>query len=136
KGAEAVLALGEVAQAIEDCPVPVIAAVQGPALGGGAELFVACDVAVMQKEARVAFVHVRMGLVPAWGGTTRLVERVGAARAAELLMSARPLGAEEALACGLAARVADSARDEALRLAEAMAQHGREALVRMKRAIL
>lgn len=137
-GAEAVLGLGDAAGAIEDCALPVVAAVQGPALGGGAELLVACDVAVMEAGASLAFVHARMGLVPAWGGATRLVERIGAGRAADLLFSARRVEAAEALAMGLCARVvpAGRAREEALALAETMAGHGRAAISRMKRALV
>jgi enoyl-CoA hydratase/carnithine racemase len=137
EAAEAVLELGALASALEDCAVPVIAAVQGPALGGGAELLVACDLAVMEVDASLAFLHAKMGLVPAWGGASRLVERVGASRAADLLFSARAVSAAEALALGLAARVVPAGRAgvEALALAETMSAHGRAALARMKRTL-
>jgi enoyl-CoA hydratase/carnithine racemase len=135
-GAEAVLSLGALPEAVEACPLPVVAAVAGPAFGGGAELLAACDVVVVGPDAQIAFVHGKMGLVPAWGGTTRLSERVGAARAAEILLTARPIGAEEAVAIGLAARIADDPTAEAVALASLMSQRGRAALGQLKRSLL
>src|SRR5690606_21877635 len=79
-----------------------------------------------------------MGLVPAWGGSTRLVERVGAARAADILLTARAVPAEEALATGLATRgvAAGAALEEAEALAGSLASAPREALVAIKRSVL
>ncbi len=136
-GAERVLDLGRLARVIEDAPVPVIAAVSGVALGGGAELLVACDLAVIDELASVRFVHKAMGLVPAWGGATRLSERVGSARAAELFLTARAVDAREAVAMGLAARVAARTRAtaEALLLADELASSERDVLVRLKRSL-
>lgn len=136
-GAERVLDLGRLTRVIEDAPVPVIAAVSGVALGGGAELLLACDLAVIDELASVRFVHKAMGLVPAWGGATRLGERVGSARAAELLLTARAIDAREAVAIGLAARIALSGRAtaEALLLADEIAASERDVLVRLKRSL-
>ena len=136
EGADKVLELGSLTLAVEACTVPVVAAVSGAALGGGAEVTVACDLVVMGPTARIAFVHARMGLVPAWGGATRLEERVGALRAMELLLTARAIDAEEAFAIGLCNRRADNALIEALRLATAIAAHTRVAIAQLKRSIV
>jgi enoyl-CoA hydratase len=132
RGAEAVLALGATAQSIEDAAVPVIAAVDGSTLGGGAELTVACDLVVMGRQARVQFVHARMGLVPAWGGLTRLEEKIGAARASELVFTARSVTAAEAVGAGLANRSADDALEAALELVDELAANDRAAVAALK----
>lgn len=138
-GARAVLELGEqLVGAIEDCPVPVVAAVGGAVFGGGAELLMACDAVVMAEDVSLRFVHAAMGLVPAWGGATRLVERVGVTRATELLLTARPVDGAEALRIGLAAQT--SPPGEVVATAEAMVgamvRHERASLVAMKRSLL
>ncbi len=137
-GASQVLALGVELGAIETCAVPVIAAVGGAAFGGGCELLMMCDMLVMERQATLRFVHARMGLTPAWGGTTRLIERVGSARAADILMSARAIEAEEALAIGLACEVVapGEALAAALALAERLSQLPRDALCAVKRSVL
>lgn len=134
RGAEAVLELGSVTRAIETAAIPVVAALGGAALGGGAELTVACDLIVMTGAARVQFVHSRMGLVPAWGGLTRLEERVGRTRASELLLTGRAVGAAEAVSIGLANREVVDAFEGALALAAEAGRASREALVAIKRA--
>jgi enoyl-CoA hydratase/carnithine racemase len=137
-GAAEVLALGEELGAIERCPVPVIAAVDGAVFGGGCELLVMCDLVVMSSQARLRFVHARMGLVPAWGGTTRLIERVGATRAADLLLTAREVDGEEAARIGLASRLVEpgQALDAALALAEELAAVPRDSLAAIKASVV
>jgi enoyl-CoA hydratase/carnithine racemase len=134
QGAERVLELGALTRAIEACAVPVLAAVSGAALGGGAEVTVACDLVVMSPASYIRFVHARMGLVPAWGGATRLEERVGALRANELLLSARPVAAPEAYGLGLCNRIAEDARGGALSLARELAASTRGATAALKRS--
>jgi len=139
EGAEAVLELGErLVGAIEGCPVPVVAAVGGAAFGGGAELLMACDAVVMAEDVSLRFVHAAMGLVPAWGGATRLVERVGVTRATELLLTARPVDGAEARRIGLAAQAAPPGQvvASAEAMVGAMVRHERAALVAMKRSLL
>jgi enoyl-CoA hydratase len=80
---------------------PVIAAVNGFALGGGCELMLACDFAYASQTARLGQPEVNLGLIPGFGGTQRLLRRVGAARAAELVMSADLLTGDQALRMGL-----------------------------------
>lgn len=106
-----------VALAIRTAPQPVLAAVNGPAAGGGANLALACDYRIASNQASIGQVFGRLGLVPDWGGTYFLPRLVGAAKALELVWSARMVAAPEALALGLFDRVVPPA---AL-LAEAMA---------------
>jgi enoyl-CoA hydratase len=137
-GAQGVLDLGVAVGAIEACPVPVIAAVEGAVFGGGCELLVMCDLVVMAEKAQLRFVHARMGLVPAWGGATRLIERVGAARAADVLLTARPVEAKEAARIGIASRVVATGRalPEALALAGELSKHPRASLTAVKRSLV
>jgi enoyl-CoA hydratase/carnithine racemase len=137
-GADRVMAVGERLAVVERCRVPVVAAVAGKVLGGGCELLLMCDVVVMERSARLCFVHARMGLVPAWGGATRLAERIGEGAAADLLLTGREIDGGEAERLGLAQRVvADgSALEAALSLAEHMAAVGRAPLMHMKSTLL
>jgi enoyl-CoA hydratase len=98
---QAVLDIGAELAAFERAPVPVVAAVQGDAFGGGCELLLLCDAVIVESHARLGFVHAKMGLTPAWGGLTRLVERVGPLEAARLLYSGERIDAAEALRLGL-----------------------------------
>ncbi|MFZ4585520.1 MAG: enoyl-CoA hydratase/isomerase family protein [Acidimicrobiia bacterium] len=86
-------------------PRPVIAAVNGFALGGGFELALACDLRIAADNARVGFPEILLGLIPGAGGTQRAARLVGPSRAKELVWSGRQLGADEALALGLIDRV-------------------------------
>ncbi len=79
----------------------VLAAVRGPALGGGAELLAACDYVIAAPDARIGWVQARLGVSPGFGGGGHLVRRVGSARAIRLLIEARTLTAEEAREAGL-----------------------------------
>ena len=85
----------------------VIAAVTGPALGGGAELLSACDVVIASRDARVGWVQVRLGVSPGFGGGTRLVTRLGPRAALNILTDARTYSAEEARTLGLVDELAD-----------------------------
>lgn len=106
--------------AIRRFPIPVVAALNGDALGGGAELALACDFRVAAAHSRIGFVQGLLHITTAWGGGVDLLRKVGYGKALELLCSARLLGAEEAGAVGLVDRVAragdslDSALDEFL----------------------
>ena len=87
--------------AIRHCPFPVVACLNGDALGGGAELAVACDVRIAAAHARIAFVQGTMCIAPAWGGGSDLVRLVGGAQALRLLCRADFVGAGEAESLGL-----------------------------------
>lgn len=110
-------------RAVLDLPMPVVAAVHGFALGGGFELALACDLVVADETAVVGLPEVTVGIIPGGGGTQRLVRRVGAARAADLVLTGRRLAATEALALGCVDRVVPAGDDltAALELAGAVA---------------
>lgn len=109
--------------AIEEASVPVLCAIEGFALGGGAELACACDVRVAASDAKVGFLQVRMGVTTAWGTYGRLVAQLGTGLTAELVLSGRVLAAEEAHRVRLVEHVVASghAKDRAIKLAEEMA---------------
>lgn len=83
-------------------PLVSIAMIEGSALGGGAELITACDFRVMTPEAKIGFVHARLGVTPGFGGGVRLMKLIGETRALEMLLSTRLVEAEEARQLGLA----------------------------------
>ena len=87
--------------ALEALEVPIVGVVDGPALGGGAELLAVCDRVHASPRARVGWVQAQLGVSPGFGGGARLARRVGPVRAARLLLEARVLTASEALAEGL-----------------------------------
>ena len=105
--------------AIRRCPLPTVAAVAGFALGGGTELAISCDLVVAADDATFGLPEVRLGLVPAGGGTQLLVRRAGRSAARDLVLTGRRVGAEEARELGLADRVVP--RGEALAAATALA---------------
>ncbi len=94
-----------VAAALRDMPKPVIAAINGPAAGGGANLALACDLRLASSAASIGQTFNRIGLHPDWGGTYTVPRLVGPARAAELFFFAEMIPAEDALAMGLVNRV-------------------------------
>jgi len=86
---------------IENCPKPVIAAVNGFALGGGCELAMACHLRVAAENARFGQPEVKLGLIPAYGGTQRLTKLIGKTKALELMITTDMINASEALQLGL-----------------------------------
>ncbi|WP_326810799.1 enoyl-CoA hydratase-related protein [Streptomyces scopuliridis] len=120
-----------------ELPMPTIAAVHGYALGGGFELALACDLIVADATAVVGLPEVSVGVIPGGGGTQLLPRRVGAARAAELVFTARRVAAAEAAALGLVDQLVDEGadRDEALALAGRIAAHSPVGLRAAKRAL-
>lgn len=89
---------------------PVIGAINGIAITGGLETALACDMLIASSEARFADTHVKVGLLPGWGGSARMVRLIGLQRAKELALTGRFLGADEALAWGLVNRVVSPER--------------------------
>jgi enoyl-CoA hydratase len=91
--------------AIESIPQPVIAAVNGFALGGGCEMAMACDVRLCSESARFGQLEVNLGIMPGWGGTQRLARICGPSFALDLMFTGRMASADEALRCGLVSGV-------------------------------
>jgi len=104
---------------IENLSTPVIAAVNGFALGGGLELAMACHFRVASENAKMGLPEVSLGVIPGYGGTQRLPQLVGKGKAMELIMTAAMISAEEAKGCGLVNHVV--AQEELLPLAEKLA---------------
>lgn len=94
-----------------ELPFPVLAAVDGDAVGGGCEILTACDLRLAAAGARFSFRQVQNGLTTGWGGASRLVALIGQSRAMELLLTGRTIDADEARAIGLIHRVAPDGVD-------------------------
>jgi len=128
----------ELAAKIEALACPVIAAVGGFALGGGCELALACDFIYAAEGAKLGQPEVSIGVIPGFGGTQRLAERVGLARAREMIYTGELVSAERALAMGLVNAVLP--RDELLpkvrALAALIAEKGPLAIAQAKRTML
>ena len=98
----------EVLNKIEKIEKPVIAAINGYALGGGCELALSCDIRFASTDAHLGQPEVTLGICPGWGGTQRLLRIIGPARAKDLIFSGRRISAEEALSMGLVNRIFSS----------------------------
>ncbi len=116
--------MGDALLALERLSVPVIAAMNGYALGGGSELALACDVRIADEQTRMGFVQAKMALTPGWGAGQRLLRLVGYARAMDMLLSSRVMHAPELLANGLVNRVVSdgAALEHALHYAQHITQ--------------
>ena len=101
EGKQLSVAGGKVFNSIENCSKPVIAAVNGFALGGGCELAMSCHLRIASTNAKFGQPEVKLGIIPGYAGTQRLVQLIGKSKALELLMTADMIGAEEALQLGL-----------------------------------
>jgi enoyl-CoA hydratase len=122
--------------ALSALPMPSIAAVGGFALGGGCELAMATDILMAGPKARFGQPEVKLGVIPGFGGTQRLVRRVGRAVALDLCLTGRMVDAAEALRIGLASRVVDGdVLEAAVAVGNEIAQMGPLAVARCKRAI-
>lgn len=99
----------KVFNAIADCPKPVVAAINGFALGGGLELAMACHIRVASENAKLGLPEVTLGLIPGYGGTQRLTQLVGRGYAIEMITTAEMINAEKALAIGLVNHVVPQA---------------------------
>jgi len=124
-------------RAVRDCPIPVIAAVNGAAYAGGLELVLHCDFAYASRNATFALTEASLGIMPGGGGTQTLPRAIGERRAKELILAARPFSAEEAHAWGLVNKLCESGKlvQEALGAAERIASLAPLAVRQAKRAI-
>jgi len=107
-------------RAIIACPVPVIAAVNGAAFGGGLEIALGCDFIYASQSARFALTEVTLGIMPGCGGTQNLPRAVGERRAKEIILSGAPFSAAQAFEWGLVNRVCEPAElfDQAMTTAQ------------------
>ena len=123
--------------ALESLAVPTLAAVNGHALGGGCELALSCDWIYASDRARFGQPEVKLGLVPGFGGTSRLARRVGVAWAKELVLGGDPIDAETAQRIGLVNRIypLDELLPAAVAAGEAIAERGPDAVAAAKRVI-
>jgi enoyl-CoA hydratase len=120
-----------------EVPVPVIAAVNGHAYGGGLETALACDFIYASDKARMALTEVRLGIMPGGGGTQTLARAVGERRAKELILRAQAFSAQQAAQWGLVNQVCEHGQvlHEALLCAQEMAANGPLAVVQAKKSI-
>ena len=93
---------------IEECPVPVIAAINGLAVGGGCELALACHIRLATANARFSLPETKLGIMPGYGGSQRLSREIGLSRALEIMLGGRELSAAEAERLGLINRIVDA----------------------------
>ena len=110
----------EILERLSALPVPVIAVLNGYALGGGTEIAMACDMRIMEEHAYMSFKQARVGLMTGWGGGGRLLRAIGYGRAMELLTTCKELDPEDALAMGLVNTVAP--KGDGLHAAKAMVE--------------
>src|SRR5690606_23450502 len=127
----------EALNAVAAIPRVVIAAVAGPALGGGCELALACDLRIAAENARFGQPEILLGIIPGGGGTHRLARLVGPARAKDLVLSGRQVRVDEALGMGLVDEVVptDELLDRARARAAGLARGALAAQAMAKRAI-
>ena len=123
---------------IEHSPKPIIAAINGRyCLGGGNELILACHIRIAEEKAKFGQTEIRLGLIPGWGGTQRLVRLVGLGKAVELILTGDHIRSNEAYRIGLVNRVVPEgeALSEAMRMAKRIAAFGSVAITNALDAI-
>jgi enoyl-CoA hydratase len=137
-GARAFAAQGHaMCNRLEGLPVPVIAAINGFALGGGCEVALACDIRLASESMKISQPEVALGIPPGWGGTQRLPRIAGEGFAKRMILTGAMIGPDEALAAGLVSAVhpADDLLDAAVAMGEEIAQKSPSAVALSKRLI-
>ena len=120
---------------IEKLNIPVIAVIDGYALGGGAELAMSAHIRIASSQAVIGLPEVSLGLIPGYGGTQRLSALVGKAKAFEMILTGQPVKAEKALSISLVNKVADDALDEAHTMFSTILKNGPVAVSKAIQAI-
>lgn len=127
----------DMGEAMNRLPVPIIAAVNGFALGGGCELAMCCDIVLAGEYATFGQPEVKLGVIPGFGGTQRLIRRVGMAKAMDLCLTGRMVKATEAVQMGIASRMVNGdVLEAAIETAETIAKNGPVAVRLAKRALI
>ncbi len=132
---ETSLNIGSKIKLLEDVPFVTIAAMNGGAYGGGLELALACDFRMAVPSAKIGLTETSLGIIPGAGGTQRLTRLIGPAKAKQLIFTAEPISAEEALKLGIIEEVAADVLSAAIQLALRMAKNAPLALKAAKQAI-
>lgn len=133
---EAVQYIGTMIANVENMKLPVIAAINGAAFGGGLELALACDIRIVAKQAKMGLTETSLAIIPGAGGTQRLARLIGPGQAKRLIFTALPITAEEALEIGMVEQLVENAvLDTALAMARRIAGNGPIALRQAKKAI-
>ena len=129
--------MGDALLKLEQLPVPVIAAINGYALGGGSEIALACDMRIVDKKARLGMVQMRMAVTTGWGAGQRLMRLVGYPRAMQLLLRAHVMHAPEIKELGLAVNVVEAGKafEHALAFARHIAQSPPDAVRGVKQLL-
>lgn len=120
-----------------ECRKPVIAAVNGFALGGGCELALMCDIVLVSDKAKFGQPEIKLGVTPGMGGSQRLTKAVGKAKAMDMILTGRMVEAEEAEQCGMASRVVphDDLMTVAAKVAETIASYSIPSLMAAKEMV-
>lgn len=129
--------LARLFDSMEEMPFPLVAAINGHALGGGFEMALSCDLRLMSSTARVALPEVRLGATPGAGGVQKLIRHVGRSKALEWILLGSQIGADEAERRGLVTEVTDpdNLLDRALAVATRLAEAGPQAIAQAKASI-
>src|SRR5262245_25144636 len=127
----------QMVRAIHDCPIPIVAAVNGAAYAGGMELALACDFVYAAQSARFALTEVTLGIMPGAAGTQNLPRAVGVRRAKELILTGAPFTADDALQWGMVNKICPDDRllDEVLAVARRIAENAPISVRQAKKAI-
>lgn len=133
----AVQYIGETISTIERIPIPVIAAINGVAFGGGLELALACDIRIAASHIKLGLTETSLAIIPGAGGTQRLPRLIGIGQAKRLIYTAKPIDAREAFSLGLIEQIVetDELYGEALKMAKQIAENGPIAMRQAKSAI-
>ncbi len=134
---EAVSYIGETVRNVENMKMPVIAALNGAAFGGGLELALGCDIRIAADHVKTGLTETSLAIIPGAGGTQRLTRLIGLGKAKQLIFTAKPVTAEKALEIGLVEQVvsSDNLLDSAVEMAKMIAKNGPVALRQAKTAI-
>ncbi|WP_163972166.1 enoyl-CoA hydratase [Oceanobacillus halotolerans] len=134
---ESVRSISRIATSIERITVPVIAAINGAAYGGGLELALACDLRIASRQSKMGLTETSLAIIPGAGGTQRLSRLIGLGQAKRLIYTAKPVTAEEAFKIGLVEELTEPKQliEHAMKLAHAISKNGPIAVKQAKKAI-